>query len=660
MIIILVLALVMTGTIALRGAAAGQGGRPERPAGAAAEDGTGLDRAGTGIEDGAADDPAEEKGETGRAGEADAQNPAKDGNGEGRKDQTDPVPVPDGSGSAGFRIVSAEEFADLRDHASARSLKASDLRWEGMVPAFDAASATIMIPCDPAAPEDKTSLQTKDGQTKAPPQTKETGTAEGEAPPQTFRSVFAGLAPAAGGAEVVFQEDEYMRDLSRAVREGHAFSALLVSGTQIVPFQLVAGGLPVLCLDQTDPAEIVQKENHEGEIRLMTADKTAVPLSEEIRCRFHVRGNISSTLEKKPWKLSLLNAKGEQKKAALLDLRRDDDWILNPLFTDFTRVREMTAYALWDRTTACADHPMATSRMRYVELFLNDAYQGIYGLQEPVDKKQLRLSTGDLLYKIDRWDREYPYLDLYGEKEGELEICNDSGLPCVEIRFPKEWDQTATWAPMQAFHEFTFRSKDLKTLTQAGLETDMDSVVSMSLYCAMTHAMDNTWKNSFVAALRREEGGEGEEKRPQYDLYRTIWDLNYVFGDVFVYEPEEGYTVFDGDTARAYTPLQDSTYDYEAFRSTDPALQDDLAAKWKQWRESGIDADLVCSLAEENMEVLRQSGALRREILRWGVTPGQPSDSGTDRPEAPALESLSDMEDWIRSRFTFLDAYFGE
>ena len=454
----------------------------------------------------------------------------------------------------------------------------------------------------------------------------------------SWAQILSGLSPASARDSILFMEDERAEDLAEAVREGHRFQALLVSEEGAAEFSVVFSGLPLLCLHKTDQEEIVRKEDHTGTLSL-------IPLYGEgggvqmLSCRFHVRGNITSSMRKKPYKISLLDKKGEQLKENLLDLRADDDWILNPLYTDSSRVREKTAYDLWEETAAFSQDPVPSSRIRFTELFLDDAYCGIYGLMEPVDQKTLSLKEGDLLYKISRWDREYPYIDLYGQSEEEREpvIYNDKGYPCVEIRYPKTWDKTATWKPMQVFHEFCFRDQDPDRLVSAGLETDMDSVIRISLFTAMTHAEDNGWKNSFLIAKTRPAGG--------YVLSRTIWDLNYVFGDVFVFEPDRGFTVFDPDTAERYTPDKDSTYDYEAFASIDPGLETALSEKWALWRSGGISAGRICGMVQENADLLDASGAIGREMKRWPQ-------------EQDHREALEDMKTWIRVRFEYLDEYF--
>ena len=487
-----------------------------------------------------------------------------------------------------------------------RMISSRDLFWEQGNAAVDSSSDTVYLPC-------------------------------GLEKELTWREVLDGLEPADRTGIIWFKKDDAMKDLPTAIAKGHPFSALLVTGEENLEFNVILTGLPALCIDKTDPDEIVRKENHTGTISLIPRlgeDNEAG--MQEMHCNFHVRGNVASFYKKKPYKVSLLDANGHKQKKGLLDLRSDDDWILNPMYSDQTRVREATAYALWDQVTALSDSPVPSSRIRYIELFLDDSYEGIYGLMEPVDKKQLSLSQGDILYKIDKWDYEYPYMDLYEEMEEKKEtsILTDRGVNCVEIRYPLNWDSTATWKPMQVFHEFCFVNGDSTTLSAAGLHTDPENTLDLSLFCALAHAMDNNWKNTFLICRRR--------SAREYDLSRTLWDLNYVFGDVFIFDPQNRYSYFDTFTAEVYEPEEDSTFDFEAFLAEDPAVWSRLCGKWKAWREGGISADMICSTAESNMRILKESGAIDREMQRW-PQPGTPE------------EALEKMENWIGRRFDFLD-----
>lgn len=510
------------------------------------------------------------------------------------------------------RVLSEKDFGKKARGSdkgeNGRMISSQDVLWEQGDAAVDSASGTVYLPC--SLREDL-----------------------------TWQEILDGLEPADRTGVIWFEKDDAMKDLPAAMSEGHPFRALLATDDGNLEFNVILTGLPAMCIHKTDSEEIVRKENHTGLIslipRLGEEDEAGMP---ESHCDFHVRGNVASFYKKKPYKISLLDANGQKQKKSLLDLRSDDDWILNPLYSDQTRVREATAYALWDQVTALSGSPVPSSRISYIELFLDDSYEGIYGLMEPVDKKQLSLTRGDILYKIDKWDYEYPYVDLYEEmeKNKETSILTDLGVNCVEIRYPLNWDSTATWKPMQVFHEFCFVNGDSTTLSAAGLHTDLENTVDLSLFCALTHSMDCSWKNTFLICRRR--------SAREYDLSRTIWDLNYVFGDVFIYDPKNRYSYFDTFTAEVYEPGEDSTFDFEAFLAEDPSLWNRLCDKWKTWREGGISADLICGTAESNMRTLKESGAIEREMKRWPQS---------DAPE----EALEKMENWIGRRFDFLDSY---
>lgn len=590
--------------------------------------------------------------------------------------------------SAKKRFLTRKQFEKAASQLPPGAFSPEEVLWQDGPAACDAESATVFLPCDPEALEAQEKTWAGSGESL-------TGTSGTIL--RFWEGLLEDLQPASGDARICLETDLSMKTPAEAMRSGYAFPALLLTKEEAKPFSIVLTGLPVLCLWKTDPDPIVRKEDHEASIRLLSAGKEkkdrtegqrgetqaaeaslagaredrtgraaapaasgedqtgreavpaasqdglterAVPENSLLHCTFHVRGNVTSSLAKKPYRLSLTDASGTKTRISWLGLRTDDDWILNPVYTDRTRVREKSAYELWDTASSCARVPQPSSRMEYVEVFQDDACLGIYLLMEPVDGRQLGLTPGDLLYKIDRWDYEYPYFEEYrtAEERQETEIYTDHGYPCVEIKYPRSWDRTASWDLMRRYHEYSFRNGEESLFGQASADPDLDSVVTLSLYCALTHAMDNNWKNSFLIAQKEETG--------RYTLRRTIWDLNYVFGDVFVYDPEIGYTVFDPDSAAVYVPGKDSTWDYEAFLQSDPALEKSLRQKWRQWREAGISADRVLALIGENRALLEKSGALVREGRLWPESLG-------------GAEALEEMEEWILRRFSFLDSFFG-
>ena len=83
----------------------------------------------------------------------------------------------------------------------------------------------------------------------------------------------------------------------------------------------------------------------------------------------------------------------------------------------------------------------------------------------------------------------------------------------------------------------------------------------------------------------------------------------------------------------------------QADSGTGEELQKALRRKWAAWRAGGISADSIISRAQRYLERLRQSGALDREMKGW------PQDENYEK-------AMGELEDWIRTRFAYLDERF--
>ena len=354
-------------------------------------------------------------------------------------------------------------------------------------------------------------------------------------------------------------------------------------------------------------------------------------------CSFHVRGATSIIFEKKSYRIELHDAVGNNEDASLLGLREDDDWILNAVGTDKSLAREKICYDLWKKLGLMEEDPVPAPEMEYTELFINGEYMGVYGLMYPVDRKLMDMKPGDLLYKVNTWKEEADAPGRLTDHNGEREIFNQNGTAYVEIEYPGKDSGPYIWDPLEAYQDFVFETRDLQALREQGVSINRDNFVLHELFCEMTRAADNTWKNLFLAARKKKDGG--------YILSETIWDLNYTFGDVFTWDPDNGNTVFDRDGAESYKLRYDRDYGFASLEAADPSYRADAAAKWKKWRDSGIDPGYMTGMLEENIRTLTESGAFDRDCERW------------DRDNL-SEEYKREVAAWIEKRFHFLDRMY--
>ena len=442
------------------------------------------------------------------------------------------------------------------------------------------------------------------------------------------------LEPASPGDHLYFLEDACFDDPGRAVAEGHAFDWILVSGSSFCRGQAVLTGLPVLSLDWDRDLEIQGKKSYIGRFTVCMPE-SAGTVSD--RCSFHVRGNTSTFYEKKSYRISLQDRNGDRKKENLLGIRDDDDWILLPMLTDTSRIREKTAYDLWNRMQAPAGADgVVSSSVHYTELLINNQYFGIYGLMTPVDGKLLGLTERDLLYKINTW--EVPSDEEYRAFDSMEEVCKPNGISYVDLKYPARALAADGWEPMRLFQGYVYGAMSPEELEAAGVVIDRESILRYNLFCTLTHAMDNTWKNTFLVCRKQADGS--------YRLYRDIWDLNYTFGDYFAGKIDNFYTAHSARSATEIVPFKDTGYDFEVLRASDPeGVFTDSCRIWKEIRDAGISAESVCADAESSMAELIRSGAMDRESQRW--------------PQPGPSADLTEFRRWVTDRFSYLDDIYG-
>ncbi|GAG83075.1 unnamed protein product, partial [marine sediment metagenome] len=127
-----------------------------------------------------------------------------------------------------------------------------------------------------------------------------------------------------------------------------------------------------------------------------------------------IRGGSSSTYDKKSYGIKLWRDESASEYAAsLLGMRFGEDWILDAMFIDELRMRNKLSFELWEKLSSIPEEDMRNDvtpgiHCKYVELFLNNRYIGLYCLNEKLDKRLLQFKhnqfeLGGVLYKAITW-----------------------------------------------------------------------------------------------------------------------------------------------------------------------------------------------------------------------------------------------------------------
>ena len=262
------------------------------------------------------------------------------------------------------------------------------------------------------------------------------------------------------------------------------------------------------------------------------------------------------------------------------------------------------------------------ARQTYVEVFLNDQYQGLYGLMEQVDRKQLGVAKmeGDTvrgqIYKANASDVATSF------KESPLfknALPNWAGF---QMKYPYE-DYTSHWDDLAAFVRFVSKSTTEDFVAEIGKRLDLENAIDYYIFMNLLHATDNWTKNYFLARQ--------SEATPYYFV---PWDLDGVMGNF-------------GDGMRiSGTNKVFSNNLFDRLLAEDPQnFKARLKQRWKDLQSSTLSYETISSRIKVYYTTLNENDLYQREQSTW------------QQGRSPE-EELEFITTWLLNRITYLNGYF--
>lgn len=432
--------------------------------------------------------------------------------------------------------------------------------------------------------------------------------------------------------KLYWYEDSYWDNIEEAIAEGHAFSFFVTDGTRAKKGSMVFTGLPMLKVDRL---EQLAEDSFYCKVTIYDPFHNQQELYENESCYgiLSLRGKTSQMFPKKGWNLDLIKENGIPYKTSLFGLREDDDWKLNALYPDASKVREQVAMKLWKELAAGTESPYdAGTNIEYFELMLENDYHGIYGAMEQLDYKQFSLDKSeDVIYKGYAWPRE-GNTDR-NVLEGAADYCGHLIKAGDRPIRPELWQPLVEYVDAAGFATEDLSCDEDVLYEYVKQHMDMDNLLNSELLVQLLYAFDNKYKNLYVNADIRDDG--------DYTLWKVPWDLNYSFGDRYSTE---------GVALTAYK-LEWSQELMPEFMITETLLQAGnqefaqlLNQKWKTLRETTFSIENIQRIAEESLGALVDSGAYARDEARW--------------PEGPHDCTIEPILEFHNCRLQFLDEHY--
>ncbi len=324
-----------------------------------------------------------------------------------------------------------------------------------------------------------------------------------------------------------------------------------------------------------------------------------------------IRGSSSQSFDKKSYSIELQTDTGTNNNVYILGFPRENDFVLNGPYSDKTLIRNVISYKVFEEMGRWAP------RTRFIELYINDDYRGIYVLTEKV--------------KVDRWRVNVNQLDAEDISPEQisggyiLQIDRTNSLASNEY-----WTSPVT-PPYSQYPRNTFEYYDPKidelTSAQASYVrnyvNDMDAVLASNNYKDPVSGYRPLLDvSSFVDYLILHEFNKDVDAyRLSTFFYKADisrggklhagppWDYNLTFGNMY----------YGGDTKETYNWM----YPYDAGRywwphlMKDPFFEDRVFCRWDGLKKTILNEEWMTALIDSCVNVMGAS--VDRNFERWPV-----------------------------------------
>lgn len=211
------------------------------------------------------------------------------------------------------------------------------------------------------------------------------------------------------------------------------------------------------------------------------------------------RGGVSQKYYKHSFSLEL------EKKYSFINLPYDDDWIINASYIDKTFMRHKISYDLFREMNP----NNVASKSSFVNVNINDIYEGLYVLMEETNGSMIGLNKSDNMSML--------FKDPPIFSKEKLAYVQDS-LNYYQQKYPKITESDKTYY-IEDFKNFLFNSSDNEFSKDINTWVDVSNVIDWHIILLFSNNSDGIIKNFYLYKI---------DKNTPFRF--AIWDYDHSFG----------------------------------------------------------------------------------------------------------------------------------
>ena len=355
------------------------------------------------------------------------------------------------------------------------------------------------------------------------------------------------------------------------------------------------------------------------------------------------RGNSSQWNDKRPYRFETVDQDGENNNVELLGMPEENDWVLYAPWQDKTMIRNVLAYQLSN------DMGRYASRTRYVELYLNGDYQGIYVLMEKIKRDNDRVNISKLNpEEIEGDDLTGGYILKFdwfftGDNIGGFQSDND-GIT-YNYHYPKPSDIVPEQEEyiqnyIDDFENIMLSSNYADSITGYPSRMNVESFVDFILVQELAKNVDAYRLSTYIY-----------KDKDSIDNRLTagpVWDFNHGFGNCDygqTWEPENWLLEYNPEGGDQMSFWWELLWQDENFREK-------VSDRYSELRSNIFSESHIFEIIDNSVVDMGES--INRNFLKWPVLGIYlwPNFQVFDTYE----EEILYLKSWISQRLSWMDS----
>jgi len=360
--------------------------------------------------------------------------------------------------------------------------------------------------------------------------------------------------------------------------------------------------------------EKIEKEEYVNctlELTSKNPNQNIPPMSSKIK----LQGMTNAERPKKGYRIEL------SERISLLDMRKDDDWILFALYLDYPRMRIKLSFDLW-RSLESSNPTILFPKSEYVSLYLNGEFKGLYLLAEKIDKRLFNLdkAQNNLNSSLILQAKSNEVFSRYNFHGWEQDWPNEDDGIYIKDKILNELTRFITNSSDEEF----FHSEN-------GIYNKFDKLNLIDFFLFnYFQAHTDFWSNNFYVVRNTNPN----------KFFLVPWDFDGCFGQKGngKSSPKEDYE----SLIREVNGLYDRLLDHEEFKL-------ECKDRWFYLREKLLTEENILNKLSDIYKEIKD--ILEFEVLKWKKS----IEREDDGEEFIIDDYINDLFHWIPERLDFCD-----